>query len=420
LRVAQIARSIAENFLGDENCHDALCALGGLDADVAEAAGLAHDIGHPPFGHAGEETLDEAARLDLKLADGFEGNAQTLRIVTKIECRNSMYDGMDLTRATRGALLKYPWLRSRVPESYAGADYLSARKWAKFNAYDSEKDDLEDARSFLPDTFPAETQSLEASIMDASDDITYAVHDLEDFIMAGTVDLFASLEDLQTLAGGESTPLSFEDPVKRWARGYPGYFDRGQLQEAARVIVGHLSILPKRFDGSSDDIATVRDTFSRLINKYVGSLRLPYDLNSPAPHWRGGPFIALDVEPWHEVQILKQLMKSQVVARSDVAVLQRGQQAQLRSLVRLLMEWKDSKDDFIRLPHRLREQIKLIREFEDGGVNVGVRRPGRPYRGAEERAILDYLCTLTDGQCGHLYRLLTGATAPSITGAFSV
>jgi len=86
LKVAQVARSISEVLLhrGDAQT---LEALGGLDADVAEAAGLAHDIGHLPFGHIGEAVLDEYAREELALAEGFEGNAQTFRIVARLEPR---------------------------------------------------------------------------------------------------------------------------------------------------------------------------------------------------------------------------------------------------------------------------------------------------------------------------------------------
>jgi len=419
LRVAQISRSIAENLLRDSSGRDVIVQLGGLDADAAEAAGLAHDIGHAPFGHAGEVVLDEVARVDLGLPEGFEGNAQTFRIATKVECRNGMYDGLDLTRATRAALLKYPWLRLRAPETHLNANHLSARKWDKFNAYDSEEDDLVDARSFLPAGFD-DTQSLEASIMDAADDITYAVHDLEDFIMAQKIDLFAVREDLHALAEGKNRREEFEQAIEGWTSSYEDYFDSHQLEHAARIVIESLKTLPKRFDGSFDDVAAVRETFSRLIGKYVGQVRLPHDYISPAPLWRGGPFVALDVEAWHEVQILKLLTKSEVVARTDVAVLQRGQQELLKALIALLREWKDSKSDFKRIPRRLREQIDLIRQIADGQITPGTRRPSRPRRGAEERAILDYLCTLTDGQCGHLYRSLSGASSPTIAGAFAV
>src|SRR5579859_6650809 len=112
LKVAQVARSIAEILLSDESKRDVLICLGGLDPDVAEAAALAHDLGHPPFGHIGEAVLDMFARNELDLSEGFEGNAQTFRIVARLEKRSGG-DGMDLTAATRCALLKYPWPRVR-------------------------------------------------------------------------------------------------------------------------------------------------------------------------------------------------------------------------------------------------------------------------------------------------------------------
>jgi dGTPase len=115
LKVAQVARAIAERLLADPDAAALIDALGGCDPDVAEAAALAHDLGHPPFGHLGEQVLDRIARNRLGLPDGFEGNAQSYRIVTSTEIRGTARIGLDLTAAVRAAMLKYPWTRSTYP-----------------------------------------------------------------------------------------------------------------------------------------------------------------------------------------------------------------------------------------------------------------------------------------------------------------
>ena len=81
-----------------------------------EAAALAHDLGHPPFGHTAEEQLDACAR-EAGLVDGFEGNAQSFRILTRLAIHRLDYYGLNLTRATLNAVLKYPWLRSPEPKT---------------------------------------------------------------------------------------------------------------------------------------------------------------------------------------------------------------------------------------------------------------------------------------------------------------
>ena len=116
-KVAQIGRRLAERSI---RAQEAEASLHGLDAEVVEAACLAHDLGHPPFGHAAESELDRIVRDPSVIGgdagdaarDGYEGNAQTFRILTKLAVRyGKEQPGLDLTRATLAATLKYPWLR---------------------------------------------------------------------------------------------------------------------------------------------------------------------------------------------------------------------------------------------------------------------------------------------------------------------
>src|SRR5947199_1608671 len=128
-----------------------LGAVLGADPDLVDAACLAHDLGHPPFGHNGEAALDEAARS----CGGFEGNAQSLRVLTRLEAKVEGA-GLNLTRATLDAATKYPWPRRE------GA--------AKFGVYP----DDEPVFAWLRAGVAGEARCLEAQIMDWADDVAYS------------------------------------------------------------------------------------------------------------------------------------------------------------------------------------------------------------------------------------------------------
>ena len=193
LKVAQVARAIAERLPGDE-----IEKLGGCDPDVVEAAALAHDLGHPPFGHLGERVLDQLARQRLRLRDGFEGNAQSYRIVTSTEIRGQATIGLNLTAAVRAAILKYPWTRRTHPEPHPRFMDPPPRGAAsppddpdggslKFGAYSTEVEDMVEARRPFAGRIADWQQTVEASVMDTADDIAYAIHDLEDVHRVGVL-----------------------------------------------------------------------------------------------------------------------------------------------------------------------------------------------------------------------------------------
>ncbi|MFI4961579.1 MAG: deoxyguanosinetriphosphate triphosphohydrolase [Hyphomicrobiales bacterium] len=157
LEVAQIARSLARAL--------------GLDEDLAEALALAHDLGHPPFGHAGERALDEA----LSHFGGFDHNAQALRIVTDLERRYAAFDGLNLTWETLEGLVKHNGpLTDRAGQ--AVARYRERGVPAAILAYTK-----------IQDLELWSQPSAEAQVAALSDDIAYDAHDIDDGLRA---DLF--------------------------------------------------------------------------------------------------------------------------------------------------------------------------------------------------------------------------------------
>lgn len=230
LKVEQVGRRITEMLNARSN-------RPGPDPELVSAACLAHDIGHPPFGHAGETALHatylklakEAAGEASKAAavpvegeddavgdggekpaeimDGFEGNAQNLRILTYLESRKTkVYRGLHLTRATLDATIKYPWYRQAPPPSGSPGPDRSR----KFGIY---RDDEEVAEWLYEGSLP-QSRPIEEQIMDWADDVTYASHDVEDFYRAGLI----PLGNLLDFRSGPWSRLPIEDQASPEAR----------------------------------------------------------------------------------------------------------------------------------------------------------------------------------------------------------
>ena len=250
LEVAQIARGIGKTL--------------GADPDLTELAGLSHDIGHPPYGHNGERALDEAA------ADcgGFEGNAQTLRILARLEPKvlgeggegtagagtdaagragtagaAPVSYGLNLTRASLDAACKYPW----------GPVDEHGNKRAKYSAYAEDVETLEWIREGAPEG----RKCLEAQIMDWSDDVAYSVHDVEDGILSGRID-FGVLWDLVELAA----------LAEKGARVFGGTPEE-LLEAADRLRAMTLVSRAADFGGSMQDLAALKAMTSELVSRFV-------------------------------------------------------------------------------------------------------------------------------------------------------
>lgn len=231
LEVAQVGRELAASL--------------GLDPDVVDTACLAHDLGHPPFGHNGEKALNAWA-ADV---GGFEGNAQTLRLLTRLEPKVFGPDGrsygLNLTRASLDASCKYPW-----PDTMSVAD-PSGR--AKFGFYAS---DVEVFR-WLRAGAPERRLCIEAQVMDLSDDIAYSVHDFEDAIVNGYIDVAAlgARVDHESLVtsmyewiGGsvshDELIAAFDrlDSLDGWLDAWSGSrFDQGRLKNLTSQLIGRFA-----------------------------------------------------------------------------------------------------------------------------------------------------------------------------------
>ncbi|OAA16619.1 Deoxyguanosinetriphosphate triphosphohydrolase [Corynebacterium afermentans subsp. afermentans] len=229
LEVAQISRGIGEGM--------------GLSPDLCEMAGLTHDIGHPPYGHNGEVALNEVAPC------GFEGNAQTLRILARLEPKvliDGTSLGLNLTRASLDAAVKYPVTRTNADGSVN----------RKYSAYDEDASVLEWVREGHVDGAPP----MEAQVMDFSDDIAYSVHDVEDGIVSGRVSLRVLWDFVELAALAEKGAAAFGG-------------DADSLVDAADRLRSLPAIAAaSEFDYSLGAWTGLKSLTSQLVGRYVGAV----------------------------------------------------------------------------------------------------------------------------------------------------
>ena len=275
----QVVRATSADFPRTRLTHSLECAqigreLGqeiGCDPDLVDAACLAHDIGHSPFGHNGEAALNELAAA----IGGFEGNAQTLRLLTRLEPKTEGA-GLNLTRATLDATLKYPWFRADpggrppgTPRDWGGATPPDPP--GKFGAYADDAEVFGWIRQGAPDRRPC----LEAQVMDWADDVAYSVHDMEDGFHAGLI-TFKNLKSQTERAEVSRTAIAY----------CPGGVTEAELTEILEALLA-LDIWPASYDGGPGTVAALKNLTSELIGRFCVAAQqatLYPDLTSPFSH----------------------------------------------------------------------------------------------------------------------------------------
>jgi dGTPase len=307
LEVAQVGRELGKAL--------------GCDPDVVDTACLAHDVGHPPFGHNGERALADVAR-DV---GGFEGNAQTLRLLTRLEPKRFADDGtpagLNLTRASLDAATKYPWRTGRGPLRPDGSPT------PKFGVYADDGPVFEWLRAGVPGGPDSRARCIEADVMDLADDIAYCVHDIEDAVVGGRI-------DLALLADGEARDAVVE-AVHAW---YGTTYDAAALEAAIDRLLATGDMV-SGFDGSRRALAALKDSTSQLIGRFS---RAAQDATRAAYGdgrlTRYGARLVVPDETAAEVLVLKGVAVAYVMAPREQEPLYQRQREIVADLARVLGE----------------------------------------------------------------------------------
>jgi dGTPase len=363
LKVAQVGRRLAEYVIETQPDE---CEVLGVHQEVVEAACLAHDLGHPPFGHLGEQVLNGLVTAEHD-EGGFEGNAQSFRILTSSAVRFADCDGLDLTRATLAACIKYPWERD-----LSGAS-IKSKKWG---VYATEREDFQFAR----ENSDEETKTAEAELMDWADDIAYSVHDLEDFHRCGLIPWRAifSADGCEKLVASALESNSGSRHARRRLK--------AAHARIVSLVVGTFGdLLDDPFEGSRDQRQAIRLLTSTLIGRYVTAITLHVPANL------GEVCIAASTEVESEIAILKQIAREYIIKTPALAAQQRGQGRILTDLFTDLIETGSEKY----VPRRFSYLLK-------------------PSSASRARRVADCISTLTENEAVALHGRLRGTASGSV------
>lgn len=351
LEVAQVGRELGEAL--------------GCDPDVVDTACLAHDLGHPPFGHNGESAL---AALSSEIG-GFEGNAQTFRILTRLEPKISAYGGnrfagVNLTRASLDAVIKYPWGNADAPPARGSTGSV------KFGVY---SEDLE-VFTWARDGAPNARRCVEAQIMDVSDDISYSVHDVEDAIVGGHL-------NPQVLTGDDEQARLLAMIHDRYA---PPATDDELSQALERLISQRYWVWS--FDGTRRALAALKNMTSQLIGRFCGATeRMTRERYGAEPLVRYAADVMVPAATSAEIAVLKGIAALHVMSprEHDVRHVQ-----ERRILTELVERISDA-------PTQIMES-QFYEDWKRADNDAG-----------RHRVVIDQVASLTDQSARALLRSLT-------------
>jgi dGTPase len=333
LEVAQVARDLSRAL--------------GSQPDIAETAALAHDLGHPPFGHNGEQALHEVAEP----CGGFEGNAQTLRLLTRLEAKtvdeSGASVGLNLTRATLDACTKYPWPRTPGTRKFGVyADDLPVFSWLRQGAPDGSR------------------RCVEAQIMDLADDVAYSVHDVEDGVVAERVDL-ARL-----------------DRPAIWQAVRSSYLPEAEddALDAALSGLTEVDSWPDApYDGSRRSLAALKNLTSDLVGRFCGEVQAATFAAAEGPFVRYRADLVVPDRTLVEMAVLKGIAAHYVMQADDRVELMTRQRDLVSELVEALVahapaslerafadDWDAAADD----SERLRAVIDQVASLTDASAVV--------------------------------------------------
>ncbi|MBN1174978.1 MAG: deoxyguanosinetriphosphate triphosphohydrolase [Micromonosporaceae bacterium] len=336
LEVAQIAREMG--------------ACLGCDPDVVDTAGLAHDLGHPPFGHVGEQALAALAVA----CGGFEGNAQTLRVLTRLEAKIVAPDGrsagLNLTRACLDAVTKYPWPRGQGQ--------------AKYGVYDADREVYDWFRAGQPDG----RRCLEAQVMDWADDVAYSVHDVEDGIHGCLIVLGPLRND------PEERMALCQDVAGRYSAEHPAELEMVLVELLHDPVFDPLD----RYEGTHEAQAALKRMTSVLTGRFVSAaVRATQARHGTKPLRRYQADLRVPRQTRAQCSLLKGMALRYVMRRPSVLAQHTQQQEVLRTIVSALVgrapealdptfaaRWRSASDD----AGRLRAVIDQVASLTDPGA----------------------------------------------------
>lgn len=402
LEVGQIGKSIAirlnetEGFLRNKTRK--------IDPDLVELAGWCHDLGHPPFGHTGEEALDECMRD----AGGFEGNAQTLRILAKLEKRQHAagpdsetgFDasgedrraGLNLTFRTLASILKYD---QEIPVT------RNRRQGLRKGYYVEERGLVALIREAATgeECFSGDFRTVECDIMDLADDIAYSTYDLEDAFKAGF------LTPIDLVAARPEVVAAVADQVTK-ARGQP--FSKSDVRETLEDIFGEL------FTGvnglSPQNASIVAFVTSRYLAEN-GYQRMPFTSGLVTEALRSVEFqpnerypslsrVRLSNEAHQRVEVLKHFTFQSLILSPDLRVISYRGRELVKRLFEILTDSKRGGEEL--LPHDVRQQY-------NSASNSMLRK----------RIICDFIAGMTDSYSVEYYGRLTSETPQTLFKSLS-